>query len=149
MNESEPIYLIASFPDMGGLERAVRALEPAPLHVAVLGNEASGVAEAERLGLERELEPDISLDADQQARLDWHLEHDSRPMLAVRVLAGAGRELRHRLLALGGEMIANPGAAVQVNDVDIEPGTVTDEPPLSPSHDRLSDAITPTGEAHA
>ncbi|MGH2543687.1 MAG: hypothetical protein ACRDIB_12855 [Ardenticatenaceae bacterium] len=106
MEELDQIYLIASFPDAATLMRAARALNMAENHLVVLGNEASSAARAaEELGVHTKLDEAVLLDEGLKKRLQWHLEHNDPLLLAVNVMAAQGRDLRHRLQELGGEMI--------------------------------------------
>lgn len=138
MQESDLVYLIASFPDRPSLERAARTLPLSRERIAILGNDASGAkASAESLDVATELDDDIPLDDGQRERLRWNLENNDRPLLAVAVPAEEGRDLRLRLTEIGGEMLWAADVASQVSDVDVDPGMVTDEPPL-PHGDELA-----------
>ncbi len=109
-------------------------------HLHVLGNDASGAREAaEALGVSTTLDDDdLELDEVQAVRLEWHLENDDRPMLAVNVMAEQGREVRLRLSEMGGEMLTAPTVSDQVADVSVDPGMVdTEEPHLPPNHDQI------------
>jgi len=138
VQESDLVYLIASFPDTTQLEQAVHDLAVPRDQIAVLGNEASGAAAlAESLGLATELDSDTPLDEGQRERLEWNRKHHDRPLLAVAVPAEEGRDVRLHLTELGGEMLWAADVAEQVGDVDVEPGMITKEPPL-PDGDELA-----------
>lgn len=137
MDELEQVILIARFADAAVLGRALDALSPPQRPLAIFAN---GSDEASALTDERELEhdwPRDGLDAGIAERLDWHLENEPGPLLAVEVPAEAGRALRHRLLELGGDMIDAPQPSSQANDAVFDPGMDTDEPELPPNEDRI------------
>lgn len=145
MQESDQLYLIASFADEARLDQAAKALKMEPHRLVVLGGDESRAETlASGIGATTELKDEVMLDDDQKRRLEWNKEHDIGPMLAVQVSASEGTEVRRLLTEMGGEMLWAPGPHVQVNDAAIDPRTVTDEPALSPSHDRLSDRPTDT-----
>ncbi|MDQ4075665.1 MAG: hypothetical protein M3220_05375 [Chloroflexota bacterium] len=146
MEESQLVYLIAAFPDLEGVERAVRMLRMPENRVSVLGDDQTALEEvANRRGIRTALNEEIELDSAQAERLRWHLENRGQPLLAVAVLAEQGRDVRLRLQELGGQLIADPPVDLQAGDASVDPGMDADEPELPPHYGRLSDAITPSG----
>jgi hypothetical protein len=148
MQETDEVYLIARFSNAAQLQQAAQSLLAADVahnHLAVLGGGTNGAQNvAGSLGLQAELSKDIELDTATAERLRWHQERGDGPMLAVRVMAAQGRDIRHRLTQLGGDMLDAPNLDMQANDLDVDPGMPKDPLEL-PTYGRLSDNNSPTG----
>lgn len=138
MQKSDLVYLLASFSDTMHLERAARSLALPANRMTIIANDAPGATEfAKSLGASGKLDDDVELGEGQRERLEWHLENDNRPLLAVKVPAEEGREVRLQLTQFGGEMLSASDVAEQVGDSDIDPGMISDKPPL-PGSDELA-----------
>jgi hypothetical protein len=138
MEVSDRIYLIAAFPNIASLERAITMLSwPADRLAVLAGNNREAQSFASLHNISTSLNHAIQVSSDQQARLDWYRANDPRPLLAVMTFAADGRDLRYRLNELGGELIDTPNAAEQIGDAALDPSMVTARPDL-PGHDKLA-----------
>lgn len=138
MDELQQVYLIATFPDASTLLQAARALNMPANHLAVLGGDQSGAAAlAEELGVPTELNDDIPLDKEQATQLEWYVEKNERPLLAVEVMAVQGRDVRLRLTEMGGEMITAPLISDQANDAVFDPGMTSGDPDKPRDDDKI------------